>query len=147
MIINYWGCKFSDYDEIWDDEDNVSVYRCTHPDGTHICDLDNKFAGDKGNCKLIDKPKHEIEKKVKISCPKCGFAVTVDKDGCYIGCDIIAMGNAADDLAGHYRWGKDKPDNITELKQMVARLTIALKDATNLPMDRIPISTEDLSNE
>jgi len=61
MLINYWDCEFSDYDEIWDDEEDVSIYRCTHPNGT-VCNLDNKFAGDKKNCKLIDEPKNECSK-------------------------------------------------------------------------------------
>ena len=61
MLINYWDCKFSAYDEIWDDEEDVSIYRCTHPNGT-VCNLDNKFAGDKKNCKLIDEPKNECSK-------------------------------------------------------------------------------------
>ena len=55
MLINYWDCKFNDYDEIWDGEDEVRLYGCTHPkNGTHACDLENKFAGDKDNCDLAE---------------------------------------------------------------------------------------------
>ena len=58
MLINYWDCEFSDYYKMWDDEDDVSIYRCTHPNGT-VCNLNNKFSGDKDNCKLIDEPEVE----------------------------------------------------------------------------------------
>lgn len=39
MKINYWDCKFADYDEIWDGEEEHRIYGCTHPEGNGCCEL------------------------------------------------------------------------------------------------------------
>ena len=33
LEINYWDCKFADYDESWDGEEETRYYNCSHKDG------------------------------------------------------------------------------------------------------------------
>ena len=54
MNINYWDCDFSDYNEFWDGEEETRIYGCTHPCGSGICNLNNKYCNEKEDCKLID---------------------------------------------------------------------------------------------
>ena len=42
------------------------------------------------------KPYFDIERNT--FCPECGFDVTVDEDGCCIGCGAVSVGNAVDKL-------------------------------------------------
>ena len=39
MKINYWNCKFSDYVEVWDGEDEHRHYNCTHEKGCGTCNM------------------------------------------------------------------------------------------------------------
>lgn len=55
MIINYWDCINSDYDESLDGEEEVRIYGCDHPNGKGVCTLENKFSG-KEDCPLLDLP-------------------------------------------------------------------------------------------
>ena len=52
--INYWDCKFNNYEEYWDGEDEARVYMCAHPNGNGMCDLENKWCGRKAVCELLD---------------------------------------------------------------------------------------------
>ena len=54
MKIDYWECEYCDYDEIWTGEEEYRIYGCTHPDGNHRCDLDNKWFGKEDDCQLLD---------------------------------------------------------------------------------------------
>ena len=56
MTINYWDCDFTDYNEERDElGEEIRLYGCTHPKGEGYCHLDNKWHGDKEDCKLLDK--------------------------------------------------------------------------------------------
>jgi hypothetical protein len=57
MKVNFWDCKYSDYDESYCEETGESYgnYMCTHPAGDACCDLNNKYANSEEDCKLIDK--------------------------------------------------------------------------------------------
>ena len=59
MKINYWDCKYSDYEEYWDNknETEAPIYGCTHPRGGNRCPLDNKYGEDKADCLLLDEKK------------------------------------------------------------------------------------------
>jgi len=53
MLINYWDCNFTEYDEWFDEYDLYRNYMCTHPESkTGQCDLDNKWFGHKAECKF-----------------------------------------------------------------------------------------------
>jgi len=55
MIINYWDCEYHDYDEIWDGEEELRIYGCTHPcNKDRYCYLDNKWGNDTEQCGLLD---------------------------------------------------------------------------------------------
>lgn len=54
MLINYWDCKYCDYDETWDGVEEIRYYTCTYPSGTGTCNLDNKYGGERDDCKLLD---------------------------------------------------------------------------------------------
>jgi hypothetical protein len=58
MLINYFDCKFENCDErnfgTNEDPDCNWVYGCTHPKGNKYCDLSNKYANEKDDCKLLD---------------------------------------------------------------------------------------------
>lgn len=54
MRINYWDCEFSDYDDVWDGEEEHRFYGCTHPNGGGTCYLDNKFCAMTADCKLLE---------------------------------------------------------------------------------------------
>lgn len=53
MKIDCWDCKFFEYKEYWDGEDETRVYMCKHPNGTGHCPLP-KYAGLMGDCALLD---------------------------------------------------------------------------------------------
>ena len=55
LEINYWDCKFSEYYEDWDGEEETRYYNCLHKDGCKICDLDNKWNDEKQFCELTEK--------------------------------------------------------------------------------------------
>lgn len=56
MKINFWDCKYSDYDESWDGEEEYRYYMCRHPDNDDAwCGLDNKWADMKDDCPYLDK--------------------------------------------------------------------------------------------
>ena len=58
MLINFWDCKFG-YGEEWnlgseDIPEYEWVYECNHPESkTHLCELYNKYDGEKAECKLL----------------------------------------------------------------------------------------------
>jgi hypothetical protein len=53
MEINYWDCKFHDYDEAWDGECETRIYGCSHPDNAgKYCNKDNKWFSDEAECLL-----------------------------------------------------------------------------------------------
>ena len=53
MEINYWRCKYHDYDEDWDGEEEIRIYRCSNPAGNGYCDLNNKYCGETDCCKIL----------------------------------------------------------------------------------------------
>lgn len=57
MLINFWDCEYSEADESCTDDysDCWWTYYCNHPEGGDHCPLDNKWSGDKDDCKLLDK--------------------------------------------------------------------------------------------
>lgn len=50
MQINYWDCKFSDYEEDFDNR----YYGCTHEKGCGTCDLSNKYCDATDFCELAE---------------------------------------------------------------------------------------------
>lgn len=55
MLISYWNCKYADYDEIWDDEGEIRLYGCSHPDNEDAyCAIDNKVSGEKAECPIAE---------------------------------------------------------------------------------------------
>lgn len=55
MLINYWDCKYQDYDEMWDGEEEIRCYGCKHPSKTdRWCDVDNKYDSDKAECPIAE---------------------------------------------------------------------------------------------
>lgn len=53
MKINYWDCKFENYQEFWDGEDETRTYGCKHPDKKdRLCDCNNKWGGDEAECPM-----------------------------------------------------------------------------------------------
>lgn len=55
MLINYWDCKFNDYEEFWDGETETRVYGCSHPDNKDgYCNKDNQWCGDKDDCAIAE---------------------------------------------------------------------------------------------
>jgi hypothetical protein len=55
MKINYWKCKYGCYDEIWDGVEETRIYGCSHKKSLdNCCDLNNKYAGTKQECILLD---------------------------------------------------------------------------------------------
>lgn len=54
LEINYWDCKFSDYDESWDGEEETRYYNCTHKKGCGTCNLDNKRHDGTAFCKIAE---------------------------------------------------------------------------------------------
>jgi hypothetical protein len=55
MEINYWDCKFQNYDEILDGVIETRIYGCSHPDkADRYCDKDNKWCSDKAECQLAE---------------------------------------------------------------------------------------------
>jgi len=55
MDISYWDCKYADYDERFDGEDELRIYGCTHPQNTtdSLCSIDNKWGNEESNCDLL----------------------------------------------------------------------------------------------
>lgn len=54
MLVSYWDCPYSDYDDGWDGEEEDRTYGCTHPcTRKGICDLDNKY-GDEAYCQFLN---------------------------------------------------------------------------------------------
>lgn len=55
MEINYWDCEYNDYDEVYTGEDEIRMYRCTHPaNKCGECELDNKYGGEEADCKYLE---------------------------------------------------------------------------------------------
>jgi hypothetical protein len=54
MLINYWDCQYSDYEEWYDREEEIRLYGCSHPDKeNYSCNgLDNKYTNLKAECPL-----------------------------------------------------------------------------------------------
>jgi len=52
--INYWDCKYHDYDDGWDGKEEHPHYGCTHPIHPASCPYDNKYGSDTANCILLD---------------------------------------------------------------------------------------------
>ena len=56
MIISYWDCKFNEYDELWDGEEETRIYGCPHTDNkVHYCSPENKWCNDKAECPIAQK--------------------------------------------------------------------------------------------
>ena len=55
MKINYWDCKYNNYDESWDGENEDRFYGCTHKKGVGVCDKNNIWGGAVDECKLAKK--------------------------------------------------------------------------------------------
>ena len=56
MIISYWDCKFKDYEESFDGEEEIRIYGCTSPNNeTRQCDLINKYGCEKDECPFAEK--------------------------------------------------------------------------------------------
>jgi hypothetical protein len=57
VLINYFDCEFENCDErnfgTEEELDYNWVYGCTHPNGNGYCDLSNKYANEKDDCKLL----------------------------------------------------------------------------------------------
>ena len=68
MYINYWDCEFRNAEDknfgTEEDPDYGWRYYCLHPKGSDLCDLDNKYGGEKADCVLLDKK--------NIECKVCG---------------------------------------------------------------------------
>ena len=55
MNINYWDCKYHDYDERWEGEEETRIYGCSHPDNKDgHCPRDNKWSGDSDECPIAE---------------------------------------------------------------------------------------------
>ena len=52
MKINYWKCKYQDYDDCGDGE---RYYGCKHPKNTEGCCKDNKWGDSEDECPLAEK--------------------------------------------------------------------------------------------
>ena len=55
MIISFWDCEYSEWEEYWDEGGGEHVYMCHHPNGVGYCNLENKYEGQMADCKLLDK--------------------------------------------------------------------------------------------
>ena len=53
-IVNYWECIFSDYECIFDGENEHRIYGCSHPKGCGYCDKDNQYNDKEEYCSLLD---------------------------------------------------------------------------------------------
>ncbi len=54
LKINYWSCKFRDYEELWDGETEWRLYKCTNEKGCGTCDLNNKWNDDEEHCDIAE---------------------------------------------------------------------------------------------
>lgn len=54
LEINYWDCKFSDYDDSWDGEEEIRYYNCSNKEGCGTCNLDNKWHDKTAFCKIAE---------------------------------------------------------------------------------------------
>lgn len=58
MRVSFWNCEFGDYDEYWnEDGDMLQIFNCAHPNGTGICELNNKNAYEADKCILLNTEK------------------------------------------------------------------------------------------
>ena len=54
LKINYWSCKFRDYEELWDGETEWRLYKCTNEKGCVTCDLNNKWNDNEEYCDIAE---------------------------------------------------------------------------------------------
>ena len=57
MIISYWGCKFSDYEDYWGEgmEDEYRSYGCSNKKNClGQCEVDNKWGRDRAECPMAE---------------------------------------------------------------------------------------------
>ena len=56
MKILFWDCDHAEYEEIWDKTagEEYRFYMCHHPKGVGYCPLENKYANNEADCKLLD---------------------------------------------------------------------------------------------
>lgn len=56
MIINYWDCRYEDYEDYYGDEvGETCLYGCTHPDNEYcFCGVTNKFCDAKAECVMAE---------------------------------------------------------------------------------------------
>lgn len=55
MLINYWDCKFSDYQEFWDGVEETRSYGCSCQDKEdRCCDKNNAWGGAKAECPIAE---------------------------------------------------------------------------------------------
>jgi hypothetical protein len=52
MQINYWDCKYNDYNVFHNNE--IAEYGCTHPIHPGICPYDNKYGDNTADCIILD---------------------------------------------------------------------------------------------
>lgn len=56
MLINYWDCKYCDYDYIYDENNETHIYACNHSENKdQYCNLDNKYNYTQSECILAEK--------------------------------------------------------------------------------------------
>lgn len=48
-MINFWKCKYKDYDEIWNGEEETQIYNCLHKKAKYGC---CDFINSNENCNL-----------------------------------------------------------------------------------------------
>lgn len=55
MLINYWDCEYSDFNESFVDEEEIRTYGCEHPKNEcGGCSINNKYGGKKANCGFLE---------------------------------------------------------------------------------------------
>ena len=54
LEISFLRCKFSEYEEYWDGEEETRYYNCTHKKGCGTCTLSSKWGNDTGFCELAE---------------------------------------------------------------------------------------------
>ena len=57
MNINYWDCKFNDYEDYWEEgmEEEYKNYGCSNKENcTRQCVIDNKLGDDKAECPIAE---------------------------------------------------------------------------------------------
>lgn len=64
MRVDCWDCKFFDYEEFYDGEEETRLYVCKHPKGTGHCPL-SKIAPDE--CALLDQARKGLAEQAEVT--------------------------------------------------------------------------------